>query len=74
MVECAFIIDLYLTAEHSINEYGRPPPSEFASGAPGLEEGHLRLEPEPFLFGSQMFLFSLLHPLGVFRSSDSKFF
>jgi hypothetical protein len=43
-----------MLAAHYFYEHGRPPPSELASGTPGVEEGFLRLESHQFLFGSMI--------------------
>src|SRR5262252_2470283 len=62
----------FTLAARYLCEHGRPPPSELASGASGVEEGFLRLEPHQFLFGAQSFLSAAPAPLqfGVFPISD----
>src|SRR5262245_48039498 len=66
-IRCTFVA-------HFFCKHRRPPPSELASGSPGVEEGFLRLEPHQFLFGPLTFLFSALHPLALFLISDGQFF
>ena len=58
---------------HFFCKHGWPPPSELASGTPGVEEGFLRLEPHQFLFGPLTFLFSALQPPALFLISDGQF-
>ena len=64
----------FTLAAHFFCEHGRPPPSELASGPPGVEEGFLRLEPHQFFFGAQVSISGALRPPGLFVISDSQFF
>jgi hypothetical protein len=63
-----------MAVAHLFREHGWPPPSEFASGSPGVEEGFFRLEPHQFLLGAQAFLPGALHPLDIFRLLNGQFF
>src|SRR5215510_14482335 len=59
---------------HFFYEQCWPLPSELTPGSTGGEEGYLGLQPQLFLCGAQIALFSLLRPFSIFHLSDSQFF